>query len=83
MLTTSSCHDAPPGKAVSHIESRVGDGLAGVLRHRGRRSGAFSYRTTLPAGVDADRVTARFEGGVLTVTVPRPESSKPHRVKIS
>lgn len=56
---------------------------AGVLRHRGRRSGAFSYRTTLPAGVDADRVAARFEGGVLTVTVPRPESSKPHRVKIS
>jgi HSP20 family protein len=56
---------------------------AGVLRHRGRRSGAFGYRTSLPAGVDADRVTARFEGGVLTVTVPRPENSKPHRVKIS
>jgi len=55
---------------------------AGVLRHRGRRTGAFSYRTALPAGVDADRVTARFDGGVLTVLVPRPEGFKPHRVKI-
>jgi hypothetical protein len=55
---------------------------AGVLRHRGRRTGAFSYRTTLPAGVDADRVKARFDGGVLTVQVPRPEGSKPYRVNI-
>lgn len=55
---------------------------AGVLRQRGRRTGAFSYRTTLPAGVDAGRVQARFESGVLTVRVPRPEGSKPHRVKI-
>lgn len=55
---------------------------AGVLRHRTRRTGAFSYRTTLPAGVDADRVQARFESGVLTVQVPRPEGAKPRRVKI-
>lgn len=54
----------------------------GVLRQRGRRAGAFSYRTALPAGVDADRVKARFDGGVLTVQVPRPEGSKPYRVKI-
>ena len=55
---------------------------AGVLRHRGRHTGTFSYRTTLPAGVNAEQVTARFEGGVLTVRVPRPESSKPHRIQI-
>lgn len=56
---------------------------AGLVRHRGRRAGAFSYRTTLPAGVDPNRVTASFANGVLTVTVPRPEGSKPHRVTIS
>jgi HSP20 family protein len=55
---------------------------AGVLRHRARRTGAFSYRTTLPAGVDADRVQARFDSGVLTIQVPRPEGAKPRRVKI-
>jgi HSP20 family protein len=53
-----------------------------VLRHRARRTGAFSYRTTLPAGIDAGRVQARFEDGVLTVQVPRPEGSKPRRIKI-
>ena len=42
----------------------------------------FSYSTTLPAGVNAEQVTARFDAGVLTVRVPRPESSKPHRIKI-
>jgi HSP20 family protein len=55
---------------------------AGVLRHRGRPTGTFSYRTTLPAGVDAEAVQARFAGGVLTVRVPRPEGHKPHSVKI-
>lgn len=54
----------------------------GVLRHRARRTGAFSYRTALPAGTDASRVQARFEDGVLTVQVPRPEGSKPRRIKI-
>jgi HSP20 family protein len=53
-----------------------------ALRHRSRRTGAFSYRTAPPAGVDSGRVQARFDGGVLTVQVPRPEGSKPHRVKI-
>lgn len=55
---------------------------AGVLRHQARRTGAFAYRTTLPAGVDADRVQARFDGGVLTVQVPRSEGSKKRRIKI-
>lgn len=54
----------------------------GVLRHRARRTGVFAYRTTLPAGVDADRVRARLDGGVLTVEVPRPDGSKPRRIKI-
>jgi HSP20 family protein len=55
---------------------------AGVLRHGGRRTGTFSYRTTLPAGVDADHVRARFEDGVLTIEVPRPEGAKPRRITI-
>jgi len=54
----------------------------GVLRHRTRRTGAFSYRTSLPAGVDVDRVEAKFNNGVLTVRVPRPEHAKPRQIKI-
>ena len=55
----------------------------GVVRHRARRGGTFEYRTTLPAGVDAGKVDARFENGLLTVRVPRPERSKAHRIKIN
>jgi HSP20 family protein len=55
----------------------------GVVRHRARRSGSFEYRTTLPAGVDADQAEARFDNGLLTVRVPRPERSKTRRIKIN
>jgi HSP20 family protein len=54
----------------------------GIVRHRTRRSGSFSYRTTLPAGVDPDRVQAKFDNGVLTVRVPRPEHAKARQIKI-
>jgi len=55
----------------------------GVVRHRGRRTGSFEYRTTLPAGIDAGKVDATFDNGLLTVRVPRPERSKTHRIKIN
>jgi HSP20 family protein len=56
---------------------------AGEVRHRARRSGSFEYRTTLPTGVDARKVEARFDNGLLTVRVPRPERSKAHRITIN
>jgi len=55
----------------------------GVVRHQARRSGSFEYRTTLPAGVDAGKVDARFDNGLLTVRVPRPERSQARRIKIN
>ncbi|MFL5822261.1 MAG: Hsp20/alpha crystallin family protein [Solirubrobacteraceae bacterium] len=48
-----------------------------------RASGAFSRSLTLPEGVDADRVQASFENGVLEVTIPKPEQRKPRKVTIS
>lgn len=55
----------------------------GVVRHQARRSGSFEYRTTLPAGVDAGKVDARFDNGLLTVRAPRPERSQARRIKIN
>jgi HSP20 family protein len=48
-----------------------------------RAFGAFRRTLTLPAGVDAAAITAAFDNGVLTVTVPKPEQAKPHRVQIA
>ena len=48
-----------------------------------RAFGSFSRALTLPKGVDAEGVTARFDRGVLEVRVPKPEQRKPRRIEIS
>ncbi|HYH25139.1 MAG TPA: Hsp20/alpha crystallin family protein [Blastococcus sp.] len=55
----------------------------GILRRRTRRVGQFQYTVTLPADVDADKVSAHLDEGVLTVRVPKPEQAKPRRIQIS
>jgi len=44
--------------------------------------GTFVRSFTLPTGVDADRVTAEFKDGILTVEVPSPESRKPKQITV-
>jgi len=44
--------------------------------------GTFERSFTLPTGVDADRVTAEFKDGILTVEVPSPESRKPKQITV-
>ena len=48
-----------------------------------RASGAFARTLTLPAGVDADGIEAKFADGVLEVRIPAPEQRKPRRVTIT
>jgi HSP20 family protein len=47
-----------------------------------RATGAFTRSLTLPEGVDAEQIAARFEHGVLEVRIPKPEERKPRRVAI-
>jgi HSP20 family protein len=47
-----------------------------------RSYGSFSRSLTLPDGVDADKVEANFDRGVLEVRVPKPEERKPRRIAI-
>jgi HSP20 family protein len=47
-----------------------------------RAAGSFSRSLSLPDGIDPDRVTAKFDRGVLEVKIPKPEQTKPHRVEI-
>jgi HSP20 family protein len=52
--------------------------------HRVERAfGSFSRSLTLPKGVDADAVTAKFADGVLEVRIPKPEMARPRRVEIT
>jgi HSP20 family protein len=47
-----------------------------------RAFGTFSRSMSLPNRIDADRITASFQKGVLEVRIPKPEERKPHRVAI-
>jgi len=48
-----------------------------------RSSGSFKRALTLPEGVDASKVTASFDRGVLEVHVPKPEQVQPHKIEIA
>jgi HSP20 family protein len=48
-----------------------------------RAFGGFSRSMSLPQDVDAERIDASFDKGVLEVRIPKPEERKPHRVEIS
>jgi HSP20 family protein len=53
----------------------------GTVRQRMRKMGRFEYRTTLPE-VDAERVEASLDNGVLTVRVPRPASAQARQIEV-
>jgi HSP20 family protein len=54
----------------------------GTYHLRERRQGRFSRTLSLPDAVDADRAQAQFEHGVLTLTLPKAESTKPRRIQV-
>ena len=45
--------------------------------------GRFERCITLPSPVDAARVSASYEDGILTVTLPKAEAAKPRRIQIN
>ena len=48
-----------------------------------RLSGDFERTFRLPQHVDADSITASFEHGVLTVTVPKKAAAQPRKISIT
>jgi HSP20 family protein len=55
----------------------------GVWYGQERGIGQFSRTIMLPVKVDADKVEARFEHGVLLVTLPKSEAAKPRRISVN
>lgn len=47
------------------------------------RHESFARRFSLPVEVDADKATAVFENGLLTLTIPKAEVVKPKQIKIA
>lgn len=55
----------------------------GTMRRQERGFGSFSRVVELPYHVDADKVTAEFERGVLRIHLPKAEESKPRRITVN
>jgi HSP20 family protein len=47
-----------------------------------RDAGTFVRTVRLPFAVENDKVTAKYENGVLTIALPRHEATKPKRIEI-
>jgi HSP20 family protein len=53
-------------------------------RYRSERwQGRFIRSFTLPQGVDGGAISASYDDGVLTVTLPKPEEAKPKSIEIA
>jgi HSP20 family protein len=65
------------GEKKSEFERKEGD------RYRSERSyGRFSRSVSLPFSIDADKVEARFDRGVLKLTIPKPADAQKQMRKI-
>lgn len=47
-----------------------------------RRRGTFARAMTLPAAVKEDKISAECKDGVLTITLPKTEAAKTHKVMV-
>jgi len=55
----------------------------GASYHRKERAeGAFNRTVTLPAEFDSCRVEAKYDAGILTVTLPKAETAKPRQILV-
>ncbi len=62
----------------------IGEPAEGENYHRRERwSGQFSKTIALPFRIENSKVAAKYQKGVLTITLPRAEADKPKKITIS
>jgi HSP20 family protein len=73
------------GETLTLSGERVPEHLDENVRYhrRERGCGRFSRTIELPFRVDADRVEATFDRGVLRIELPRAETDKPKRITVA
>ena len=63
------------------FEREAGNEQKGAYRVE-RRYGRFERSLTLPQSVDAEKVTARYDNGVLTLELPKSAESRKRKIEI-
>jgi HSP20 family protein len=78
-----------PGVARDSIDVEFVDGTLTLKASRKEKAGegetpvSFSRQVSIPDEIEADKVSAAYENGVLTVTLPRKEEAKPRKINVS
>lgn len=86
-----------PGVAKDDLELSVVDDVVTLKGHRSqeeerdeegyhrveRSYGSFQRSFRIPGGIDAARVEAKFENGVLAVTLPKREENRPKQITVN
>jgi HSP20 family protein len=65
------------------VTGKTKESLRERLLRRGRRSGRFELRATLPGDIDPDRVEAHLSDGVLRVTAPKARAGGARHIQIT
>lgn len=79
-----------PGMKREDIQLEMGEGVLTVSGSRKgfkqdgsiEKSTSFSRSVSVPARVQEDHILAKYEDGILTVTLPKAEEVKPKRIAI-
>ncbi len=74
-----------PGVSREAINLEMVDGYLNITATRQDNDETFSLNrsVSIPEAVQADKVTAAYENGVLTVTLPKQEQAKPRKIAIT
>ena len=74
-----------PGVSREAINVEMVDGFLNLSASRKQGEETFSLNRSIaiPEAVQADKVVATYENGVLTVTLPKQEQAKPRKINIT
>jgi len=78
-----------PGVARDAISVEIVNGSLSIQASRKEKSGeeettaSFSRLVSIPDDVQGDKVSASYENGILTVTLPKKEEAKPRKINVS
>lgn len=74
-----------PGVSREAINIEMVDGYLNISasRQQGEETFSLNRSVSIPEAVQADKVGATYENGVLTVTLPKQEQAKPRKINVS